>query len=75
MGFPGQNSHPEVLARVDDIIARTRRAGKLVGLGANRVSDIEAFKAAHAKGVRFFTLAFGQVVTNATASFLKAVRG
>src|SRR5437868_3832272 len=74
MGLAGQYTHPRVASRVDDIIARSRKAGKFVGLRANRVADIESFKVARSKGVRFFTLAFGQMATNAAQDLLKAVR-
>jgi 4-hydroxy-2-oxoheptanedioate aldolase len=32
MGYPGQPDHPEVVAAIDHIIARTRAAGKIAGI-------------------------------------------
>ena len=42
MGYPGQPDHPEVIAAIDHIIARTRAAGKIAGIitfDEGRVAD------------------------------------
>ena len=50
MGYPGQPDHPEVIAAIDHIIARTRTAGKIAGIitfDEGRVADYVG------KGVNF----------------------
>ena len=50
MGYPGLPNHPEVLAAIDHIIARTRAAGKIAGIitfDEGRVADYVG------KGVNF----------------------
>jgi 4-hydroxy-2-oxoheptanedioate aldolase len=66
MGYPGQPDHPEVLAAIDHIIARTKAAGKIAGIitfDAARVPDYLA------KGITFMGVSTDVTLLN------KALRG
>jgi 4-hydroxy-2-oxoheptanedioate aldolase len=53
LGVTGQISHPKVLAAIDDIICRTRAAGKAAGIIA---ATVEATLGWIAKGARYFAV-------------------
>lgn len=50
MGYPGQPDHPEVIAAIDHIIARTRAAGKIAGIITFDAARVPAYLA---QGVTF----------------------
>ncbi|GBD10572.1 5-keto-4-deoxy-D-glucarate aldolase [bacterium HR23] len=74
LGYIGQPSHPKVQEAVQDIITRTRRAGKVAGLGGIRSRDLDAIRRAYQWGVRFFTLSFAQMAVESAKEFLAQVR-
>lgn len=75
LGFIGQPTHPKVQEAIEDIITRTRRAGKIAGLGGIRIRDTATLRRAYSLGVRFFTLSFAQMAVEATRDFLAQMRG
>ncbi|MFN3974698.1 MAG: HpcH/HpaI aldolase family protein [Dehalococcoidia bacterium] len=75
LGFIGQTAHPKVQEAIEDIITRTRRAGKIAGLGGIRARDTATLRRAYSLGVRFFTLSFAQMAVEAARDFLAEVGG
>lgn len=68
MGFPGQPDHPEVLAALEDAVARIRKAGKAPGILA---TDEERARHWLQAGVRFIGVGLDAVLlANAARSLL-----
>jgi len=73
LGVTGQPKHPKVVAAMDDIIARCRKAGVAVGTIA---PDAETTKDLMKRGVQLIGLSSDQaMIANAGKRFLKEIRG
>lgn len=73
LGLPGQTNHPEVVRRVETMIAACQRHGKIPGL---LVQDIASAKEWIAKGVRLVPYANEvSVLVNAWAKAVGEIRG
>ncbi|MFA6506179.1 MAG: aldolase/citrate lyase family protein [Treponemataceae bacterium] len=73
LGVTGQPKHPKVVAAMDDIIARCKKAGVAAGTIA---SDAETTKDLLRRGVQLIGLSSDQaMITNAGKRFLKEIRG
>ncbi len=44
LGRPGQTMHPEVMAKVEEIVARARAHGKALGIYADTVDDARRWR-------------------------------
>ena len=69
MGYPGQPTHPEVLATVDSAIAQITEAGRVAGALVNDAT-VEAYIA---KGARFLMTGWPAWVTSGARAFLEKV--
>ena len=73
LGVTGQPKHPKVVAAMDDIIARCKKAGVAVGTIAG---DAETTKDLLRRGVQLIGLSSDQaMIVNAGKRFLKEIRG
>jgi 4-hydroxy-2-oxoheptanedioate aldolase len=71
MGYPGQATHPEVVAAVDAVIAKAKAAGKLVGTVAWTPAAVHSLRA---KGVDFVLCSAPLMLSEAARRYLKEAR-
>jgi 2-keto-3-deoxy-L-rhamnonate aldolase RhmA len=57
LGFPGQNTHPKVLAAIERVVAACRKHGKIPGMGGLSGGDPKNYEQAIKLGARFFSAA------------------
>jgi 2-keto-3-deoxy-L-rhamnonate aldolase RhmA len=57
LGFPGQNTHPQVIAAIERVVAACRRHGKIPGMGGLSGGDPRNFQQAISLGARFISAA------------------
>jgi 2-keto-3-deoxy-L-rhamnonate aldolase RhmA len=57
LGFPGQNTHPKVLAAIERVVAACRKHGKVPGMGGLSGGDAKNYELAVKLGARFFSAA------------------
>ena len=57
LGYPGQNTHPQVIAAIERVVAACRRHGKIPGMGGLSGGDAGRYEQAIALGARFFSAA------------------
>jgi 2-keto-3-deoxy-L-rhamnonate aldolase RhmA len=57
LGFPGQNTHPQVIAAIERVVAACRAHGKVPGMGGLSGGDPKHYELAVRMGARFFSAA------------------
>ena len=57
LGFPGQNTHPKVIAAIERVVAACRKHGKVPGMGGLSGGDPKHYEQAIKLGARFFSAA------------------
>ena len=57
LGFPGQNTHPKVIAAIERVVAACRKHGKIPGMGGLSGGDAKHYEQAIKLGARFFSAA------------------
>lgn len=57
LGFPGQNTHPKVIAAIERVVAACRAHGKVPGMGGLSGGDPKHYELAIKLGARFFSAA------------------
>ncbi|MHB1417506.1 MAG: HpcH/HpaI aldolase family protein [Chloroflexota bacterium] len=73
MGLPGDPNNPAVQRVIDDIIRRTREAGKAVGIGGN--NDLAAILRTIERGSLYVTLTWSSFFAAASRDLLRQARG
>jgi len=71
MGFPGQNDHPAVLAKIEEAIEKIRAGGKIPGIFAGSAAAILRYK--HT-GVRVLLTSADALIKTVSLDYLKTVR-
>ena len=72
LGFPGQSGHSDVQKTIDEIVAKTRAAGKAVGVGGN--SSAENVRTNIQRGATYLTLGYGPFIGQAAKALLAHTR-
>lgn len=57
LGFPGQNTHPQVITAIERVVAACRKHGKIPGMGGLSGGDPKNYEQAVKLGARFFSAA------------------
>ncbi len=71
LGFPGQNTRPEVIAVIDQIIDRCKERGVACGIQAANLETALHWKS---RGARYITIQIESILRPAVQGYLKAVR-
>jgi 2-keto-3-deoxy-L-rhamnonate aldolase RhmA len=72
LGFPGQPDHPDVIPKIERVIAATLAAGKTVGVVARTAADGPKWEA---RGARYVLAIADNLIGAACQQFLETARG
>jgi 4-hydroxy-2-oxoheptanedioate aldolase len=72
LGHPGNINHSDVQKTIDELVAKTRAAGKAVGVGGN--STAESVRRNIQRGATYLTLGYGPFIGQACKGLLAQAR-
>jgi 4-hydroxy-2-oxoheptanedioate aldolase len=72
LGHPGHPDHPDVQKTIDEIVARTKAAGKAVGVGGN--ANAESVRRNILRGATYLTLGYGPFIGQSARALLARAR-
>ena len=71
LGYPGQLSHPIVLAKIDEAISMILTAGKTPGIYASNAATMLSYKK---KGVKYLMISADNLIRQVGREYLAAIR-
>jgi 4-hydroxy-2-oxoheptanedioate aldolase len=71
LGYPGQLSHPVVMAKIDEAIGKILAAGKTAGVYASSAATMLAYKK---KGVTYLMISADNLIRQVTREYLAAMK-